>query len=578
MNTSLDARTATTVATESVAEAYLALLRDRGIDYLYVGCGTDTAPVVEAYSNLEASGLNFPTPIVAVHENLAIGMAHGHYMISLRPQAVMLHVSVGTANAVCGVFNAARAQVPMLFTAGRTPLFEDGPLGSRSNDVHWSQEMFDQAGMVRELVKWDYELRGGRNVEQVIDRALSISMAEPRGPVYLTLPREVLAHPHPSYQTGGAYPRVAPAHPDPLAVRTLAQRLLDADSPVIVTSNAGADPESVELLATLATRFGIGVLENKPRYVCFPTDHPMHVGFELSRVFAKADAMLFLETDVPWIPALTKPRDDAFLAHAGTDPMYVRYPIRSFRSDLTITANASVLIRALTAELAAMGGEAAASQRRQRLDPLTQGWRTAAARQAAEDDNDDAPITKLFFSRAIAAIRPAGGIVVNESPALRPHMSFNEAGTYFQLPPSGGLGWGMPAALGAKQAAPGRVVIATLGDGAYIFANPAACHQASEMHDLPMLTVIYNNEAWAAVQRSTTDIYPDSHAKRHIKAHGHAPLSSLKPLPAFEKYAEASNGYGERVTERSQLIPALQRALDVVVNEGRQALVNVIGA
>jgi acetolactate synthase-1/2/3 large subunit len=182
--------------TENVAARYLAALAEHGIESLFVNAGTDFAPIVEAYArNKEVGGATLPTPMVCAHENLAAGMAHGAYLAAGRPQALMLHVSVGTANAVCAVTNAAREHVPMLVTAGRSPILEEGALGARDMSIHWAQEMFDQAGMLREVVKWDYELRDARQVDAVVDRALSVATAHPRGPVYLALPREVLAAP-----------------------------------------------------------------------------------------------------------------------------------------------------------------------------------------------------------------------------------------------------------------------------------------------------------------------------------------------------------------------------------------------
>jgi len=105
---------------ESVAEAYLALLAERGIEYLFANAGTDFAPIVEAYAKAAHSGLPAPKPLIATHENLALSMAHGYAVASGKVPAVMVHVSVGTANALCGVFNAARENVPILFTAGRS--------------------------------------------------------------------------------------------------------------------------------------------------------------------------------------------------------------------------------------------------------------------------------------------------------------------------------------------------------------------------------------------------------------------------------------------------------------------------
>ena len=178
----------------TVADAYLAILADRGVDYLFANAGTDFAPLIEAFSKAEAQGLKTPKPVTVPHENVALSMAMGYYLKTGRPQLVMVHVNVGTANAVCGVMNAWRGNIPVIFSAGRTPFTEDGGImGQRSGEIHWPQEMRDQGAMVREFVKWDYQLPNGEVLENAVDRALNIATAEPKGPVYLTLPREVLA-------------------------------------------------------------------------------------------------------------------------------------------------------------------------------------------------------------------------------------------------------------------------------------------------------------------------------------------------------------------------------------------------
>ena len=217
----------------SVAGRVLALLAERGIDALFVNAGTDFAPLVEAYAAAEeAGGPKLPAPVVCTHENLAAGMAHGAHLVTGRPQAVMFHVSVGTANAICAVTNAARDNVPMLVMAGRTPILEHGAVGARDTSIHWAQEMFDQAGMLRELVKWDYELRDPRQVDDVIDRALALAVSHPRGPVYLSMPREVLAEPWPNADRAASTIAVPSGpEPDPAAVAVLADRLAAADLP-----------------------------------------------------------------------------------------------------------------------------------------------------------------------------------------------------------------------------------------------------------------------------------------------------------------------------------------------------------
>lgn len=567
------------IPTRTTAEAYLAILKSRGVDVLYVGAGTDTAPVVEAYSRAEESGLDFPHGVVSVHENQAICMAHGYAMVSGKVPAVMLHVTVGTANAVCGLMNAARARTPILLTAGRTPLYESGRPGSRSSEIHWAQEMYDQAGMVRELVKWDYELRDGQNVEQVVDRALTVARAAPSGPVYLSLPREVLAAKKEDHELGRMPAVPVGPHPDPAAVKELARRLAAAEYPVVVAGLSGEDPETVRLLGDLCDRYAIGIVEAKiTRYVNAPSEHRHHLGHDIPAVLKKADALLFLETDVPWVQNHGQPQPGAFVAHAGVDSLFTDLPLRSFPSDLSITATARALLQELDRELASLqDGEQGCAARRERLDVQARAWRAKVNQAVADDQQRGGPITKTFFSKCVDEARPDDAIIVNEYSLVREVMTFDRPGSYFSLPSAGGLGWGFPAALGAKQAEPSRPVIAILGDGAYMFGNPAACHQAAAMHDLPIVVLVYNNEAWDAVELATLGMYSAQHAAEVKKQRGRVPLSSLKPSPAFEQYAEASGGLGLRVTTREELPRAIKRAIDFSLKEKRLALVNVIG-
>src|SRR2546421_11846140 len=312
------------LAVDNVAEAYLALLAERGVEYLFANAGTDFAPLVEAFAKAARTGMPVPQPVLATHENLAFSMAHGYAMVSRRVPAVMVHVSVGTANGICGALNAARDNVPILFTAGRSPLTESGLPGARDVYIHWAQEMFDQAGMLREIVKWEYELRNGPQLETVIDRALSIATTAPSGPVYLSLPREVLAAPLPgfSYDSPGRRLAAAPPAPDKGAIEEAARILAAAENPLIVTASAGRDPAAVAALADFAERFAIPVVQHRPRHLCVPADHPCHLGYDASPYLDGADAILVLECDVPWIPSLKAPRPECRVIHLGVDPLF----------------------------------------------------------------------------------------------------------------------------------------------------------------------------------------------------------------------------------------------------------------
>jgi acetolactate synthase-1/2/3 large subunit len=564
------------LAVETTAEALLAQLKRNGTEYFFVNAGTDFASVVEAYARLDESGLDFPTPIVATHENLAVGMAHGFYLMTRTPQAVMCHVSVGSANAICAIMNASRDQVPVIFMSGRTPLFESGRFGARNGDIHWAQEMFDQAGMMREIVKWDYELRDGLNVEQVVNRAYGVARTMPPGPIYLTLPREVLAAKLDGIDVREEIPAVPSVpHPSPEHVTALAKRLASSEFPIVVTSASGADATTVAPLAALCQRFGIAHVDRKARFVNVPTNHPMHLMQQLEELFDRADTLFFLETDVPWVPSRGNPGPETFIADAGSDPLFARVPIRSFPAEISITTTVAALLPELERALEAAGAERSASGRRERIATAANEGREAIARRIAEDAQKGGPITKLFFSKTLQAVRDKQDIVVNEYSAQPEYMEFSEPSTWFLNSPAGGLGWGLPAALGVKLAAPERTVISVLGDGAYIFCNPAACHHAAAMHDLPVLTIIYNNERWEAVQGSARGMYGKGTATGKRKV---APLSSLDPIPDFEKYIEASNGIGLRVSDRAELESTMRRALDLVRMEKKHVLINVLGA
>ena len=161
-------------------EAFLRALSDHGIDYFFANPGTDFPPIIEAYSRAKQSNAKVPRPLVIPHENLAVAMAHGAYAMNGKPQCVMLHVNVGTANAINNIINLSRDNVPLILAAGRTPITEKGTFGGRNRYIHWAQEMFDQGGMLREAVKWDYELRMPEQVADVVSRAYEVMMTSPR--------------------------------------------------------------------------------------------------------------------------------------------------------------------------------------------------------------------------------------------------------------------------------------------------------------------------------------------------------------------------------------------------------------
>jgi acetolactate synthase I/II/III large subunit len=559
---------------QTTAEAYLALLKDRGIDVFLGNAGTDFASLVEAFARFEAEGGRAPRPLVIPHEFVAVSMAHGYYVAGGRPAAVMVHVNVGTANASTAIISASRANVPILMTAGRTPITEEGLPGARDLHIHWAQESFDQAAMVREYVKWDYELRNPVQLAAVVDRALEVMQAEPRGPVYLTLPREVLA------ASPGAM-TIAPArrqsaserYPDPERIDEAARILARGEHPLVLVSAAGIDARAVAGLVELAEAGGIGVVEADPIYMNFPHGHDLHLGYNQSGTtnasLADADAILVIEADVPWYPSKQKPSPGAPIMHLGVDPFFSRYPMRSYPCDVPIAATpgaalpllAEAVRRHADPKLVARRRERVAAEHRQRQA----SWDELVMKQASAST-----IGFAWVSRCIGELIDDGTIVVNEYPLDRRFAAFTRPGSYIAGPHSSGLGFGLGAALGVKLARPESTVIATVGDGAYFFGEPLSCLFAQRAHQLPILTIIYNNQQWEAVKSGTLAVHPAGVAK----ARGRFPLSELTPSPRFEEMAKTVDGYGERVDSPGELPAALKRGL-AAVRDGRPAILNV---
>jgi acetolactate synthase-1/2/3 large subunit len=309
----------------------------------------------------------------------------------------------------------------------------------------------------------------------------------------------------------------------------------------------------------------------RPRYLSLPSSHSMNLGYVPARHVPSADVILVIECDVPWISSLVSPDKDCRIIQCGLDPLFSRYPIRNFPGDITITGTTVATLSALTAVLEKKGDVEEVENRRHRIKEeratMVAGWKAVIASAAGRHPPDPA-----WVSHCIDQAKDADCIVVNEYTLFFEHCSFEAPDLYFGSSSASGLGWGAGAALGAKLARPDRQVMAVLGDGAYMFSNPAAIHHAAALHELPVLFVVMNNNMWGAVERSTLAMYPEGFAAKRNES----TFIQLGKLPAFEEICKAAGGYGERVEDPAALPHALARAISAVHTEKRQALLNVI--
>ncbi|KGE02390.1 thiamine pyrophosphate-requiring protein [Rhizobium sp. YS-1r] len=552
------------------AEAVLTHMKAAGIDVLFANGGTDFPSIIEAFARQSETGLQMPEPLVIPHEGVAVGMAHGYYLMTGKPAGVIVHVNVGLANSVMGLINARSENVPIMMFSGRTPITEHGRFGSRSSPIHWGQEMFDQAGMVREAVKWDYELRYPEQAGIVIDRAMSIAMSEPRGPVYLSLPREALAEgteietSHRSTVTATTF---GPADPDLIA--QAADLLAKAKNPLVITQSPELASD-FEPLASFIDKYALPTVEMWATRLALPSDHPMMVGRDSTQVLKEADVVVVINAAVPWISDHTAPAEGAKIIAIGPDPQHGRVPIRSFPIDIALAGGINKTIAALAAALEQrVPTSETFSERREKWAKVKAAQAEATTKRAAIGNGS--PMTPAYVSACVSAIMDEKTTIVNELGIDPSVVEFKHPKSFFSTPLSGGLGFGLTAALGAQLGDRSRQVIATIGDGSYMFANPVACHQTATALKLPLLTIVFNNGIWNAVRRSTLYMYPDGSAATANTM----PITALDPAPDYAAVARAHGAHAERVETGTNLPAALQRAL-AATKSGRQAMLEVM--
>ncbi|MEY9534671.1 thiamine pyrophosphate-requiring protein [Sinorhizobium fredii] len=563
----------TKAPTITAGGALLARLKAVGVDYIFANSGTDFPPIIEGLAEASAKQIPLPKAIVIPHENAAMGMAHGYYLATGRAQAVMAHTNVGIANCAIGAINAATEHVPMLVFSGRTPVVEKGRLGARTVPIGWGQEMRDQAAMIRESVKWDYELKFPEQAVDIVDRAFAIANSTPRGPVYLSLPREVLCEPCPSDELEGPETIAAvSAGPRRADLDVAAKLLSEAKNPLIIAQRGAGSAEGFRVLSRLSDDWGIAICQYWAIQLAAPTDHPMAVGGDPADWLAKADLVFVIDCLAPWSPDIHSLKPGCKVVHIGQDPLYSRFPVRNFPCDLALVGDTAEIIIELAAA-ASMFLPTTAKLRDARRAKVADA---AAERRAAVLERAEAgrgPVmSKAFVSTCLSkAIEGRDTAILSELGAPLEELTLQSPDTWYQEPHSGGLGWCFPAALGMKLARQDRLIVATMGDGSYMFSNPVACHQIAEAAGIPLLILVLNNSEWGAVRQSVLGVYPDGFAAKSNAM----PLVSLSPSPDFTQVAAASRAWTAKVTEGDDLLQTLEAAIEQVLVNKRQALVEI---
>jgi len=554
-------------------------LVDLGIDYLFSNLGTDHAPLIEEMAHWREQGRAFPKLILCPHENTAVHMAGGYAVATGRGQAVLVHVDAGTANAAMGLHNLCRTRIPVLLIAGRAPMstFDDAT-GGRDTYVHFIQEPFDQASVVRPYVKWEYNLAWPSMAHEVVSRAGAVMQSDPTGPVYLTLPREVLAAPVDAASVG-AYGHqnhlpVKAQGADASAVRAIAEQLMRSDNPMLVTAYAGRNREAPALIEKLAVLCGMRVCEFNTIYMNIRRDSPYFAGYNPAAFTEQADFGLMVDVDVPWIPKTTRVNPNAYWAQLDVDAIKRDIPMWGFPLNARIEGDSARLI----AQLIEIIESSATPEFKTKAAARGLAFKTAHAqnRQKAASLAQAKGVVNAINPHYLCAVMgqkiDLHDVVLNE--AIRNTMAVFEQiprevpGSLMGLS-GGGLGFSAGTALGIKLAQADNRVIHFVGDGSFYFSNPSSVYAVANQYGLPILTVLLDNGGWSAVKESTLRMYPQGEAKSTNQF-----ASDLGYSTDFAAIAEAAGAHGERLTDPEQVEAAIERCL-AALDEGRSALLHV---
>lgn len=561
-------------------EALLHLLQTQEIDCVFCSPLSVWAPLWESFAKHQAQqrAKDSPRYVNCRHELLAVGLASGYYKAAGRMQAVLLPTALGVLNGSMAIRGAYQERVPLVILAPDS--FSFGEIPGRDPGAEWPPLLGDLGGPVRiaeGYVKWAKEVRTPQELISAFRRACYIAETVPRGPVLLAIPFEVLIG------TVAFEPRKK-IIPFPVAgsdegLKAAADLVSQSNDPIIITDHAGRSPHDVRAITVLAELLGAPVFEFwMPTQMNIPRTHPLRGAGPVEEVLDTADCILVIANDAPWHPPLRDFRNPCNVIVLEEDPMRPRASYWGYKTDYCIAGdvgiNVRTLIRYVRAALKKRPGALRIREKRtQRWHAYNDRKRKELAAQLGEPAHSQRIHAGHLF-QSLDDILPKDAIIVDEVIAqltLMMQLLFRRRSYSHYRGIAGGLGTGIPTALGVKLAEPQRPVVCIIGDGSFSYNPIPACFGLCQQYQLPLLIIICNNQAFASQAWNIQKYFPDGWAVKTNNLFG--PV--IEPTPDYSKIAPAFGGYGERVERADALIPALKRGLDAI-RSGRLALIDVL--
>ena len=545
-------------------KAMLKVMQRTGIDHIVSSPGSEWPPVWEALAELTSEGAQKPKYINCRHEAVAVAMAAGYTKVTGRPQVVMLHATAGPLNAAMTIRAALHERTPMVIISGEVAAYGEN---SKVPDPggQWLHDLTDLGGspdLLRGCVKWADRVMSAELLAPTLERAVQIALEPPAGPVLIGIPFECMMEEVNPPEQNRSNEVVRAVGVDDAAIERAVAMIASAKNPVVLTEHAGGDPRAVERLVELCELFSLPVMESyRPAFLNFPRTHPLYQHHDPKFVDA-ADLVLMVDAVTPWYPASKAPKNAKIIAIAEEFPNS-RLPYWGYNVDLALVAPPASTLEQLVRK--AKLSEQVAANRTAYNERLARSQEQhdsyfSTLRDEARKRADQSPIDPRWLCYELGEALPENAVISEETTVYRSLIQEaiprTNTQTYFARI-TGGLGVGLSYALGVKLALPDRPVFALIGDGAFHYNAVPSCLGVAQEYGLPIHVVVFNNGRYLSMETSLIKYFPDGAAKNTGVHFG----ANIAPRPEYQFYGKAHGGYGYRVTQPSEIKPAVEQAL-----------------
>jgi benzoylformate decarboxylase len=479
-------------------QAFLQILKQEGVECMFGNPGTTELPLMDGLAR--EPGIRY---ILALQESVAIAMADGYAHASGKLAAVNVHTSPGLGNAMGMLYDARMSGAPMLLTAGQ----HDQAM-NLTEPILWS----DLPPVARPYVKWSHEITRLEDLPRAVRRAVKTAHAHPTGPVFISLPVDVLNAERELDLLAST--RVAPRiRGDAAAIDAAADLLARARRPLLVAGDAVSQGDALEELAEVAELLGAPVYgECVPSTCSFPFTHPLYagpfprLGPPIRNLLMGHDLLFSVGGDLFTLslPSDVEPMPEGLtVVHMDTDPWQLG---KNYPAKVAILGDPKATLPDLAEALRKRLGPAVLKERAGKVADLAAAHAasTEKMRAKARAEVQTSPISPLALVGAVADAVPDDAIIVDESISsshgVRNLFRAQDHQSFYGLR-GGGIGWGLPATLGVKLAQPGRPVVGLIGDGSAMYTIQALW---TASHDsIPCVYVIFNNASYRILKQRT---------------------------------------------------------------------------